>query len=78
MLSALQKQIENNENINKGNNLGILNRSGHASWMIQLDSNQIRFPQSANLNILKTAPILPFTFRFVKILSGTVTVLWNP
>ena len=71
MLSALQNQIENNENINKG-------ISGHASWMIQLDSNQIRFPQSANLNILKTAPILPFTFRFVKILSGTVTVLWNP
>ena len=71
MLSALQKQIENNENINKG-------ISGHASWMIQLDSNQIRFPQSANLNILKTAPILPFSFRFVKILSGTVTVLWNP
>ena len=39
--------------------------------MIQLDSNQIRFPQSANLNILKTAPILPFSFRLFKILSGT-------
>ena len=74
MLSALQKQIENNENINKG-------ISGHASWMIQLDSNQIRFPQSANLNILKTAPILPIQLRICQDSLRDlpqVTVLWNP